>query len=286
MTQRNRLGWWLDTHPMHLVGWGYALVVIALIVSATLFGPSAHAQTAPAVSITLSPATGTVPYSSTLTWSASGAASCVAGGAWSGAKPSSGSQTVTIAAAGQVYKLDCASPVQQPTTSWTPPTKNTDGTALTPTGYQLQESVDGASWRNDVTKAATDTSHVWSGLSPGLHYFQIRTLAGALASAWLAKGDDGTMVSTTVPAPLIGSGSATGGVTSVPNPPSGFKVTASTIAFELREYSGGTLRFVQVGTVPKGAPCPGAKLAGDYRAFSGATITKATTGGIIAARCI
>lgn len=67
-----------------------------------------------------------------------------------------------------------------------------------------------------------------------------------------------------------------------PNPPR--LVTISTIAYELREYAGGALRFVQVGTVPRGAPC-GVSLTPTYAAFDGATITKPTTGGIVAAKC-
>lgn len=280
-----RLGLWIERHNLRISFATWFAFIAALTLFGLLAARSADAQTAPAVSISLSPATGTVPYTSTLTWSASGAASCNASGSWSGAKASSGSTQVTITAAGQTYKLDCASAVQQPTVTWTPATKNTDGTPLTPTGYKVQESIDGASWRNEATKAASDTSHTFTGLSPGLHYFQIQTLAGSAVSAWLAKGDDGTVVSVNIPAPVIGSGSATGGTVSVPNPPSGFRVTLATLAYELREYSGGTLRFVQVGTVPKGAPCPGDRLAGSYYTYDSATLTKPTNGGVIAAKC-
>jgi hypothetical protein len=66
-----------------------------------------------------------------------------------------------------------------------------------------------------------------------------------------------------------------------PNPP---MFTIATIAYELREYSGGTLRFVQIGTVPLGVQC-GNKLVGQYADFTGATITKPVTGGRIAAKC-
>lgn len=67
-----------------------------------------------------------------------------------------------------------------------------------------------------------------------------------------------------------------------PKPPT--LLTIASIAYELRQYNNGTLRFVQVGTVPLGAECS-TRLAGDYAAFDGAKLTKPTQGGIIAARC-
>jgi len=279
-----RLGIWIERHNLR-ISIGTWLAFVAAVMLFGLFAARDADAAAPQVTVTLSPSSGTLPYTSTLSWNATGAASCSASGAWSGAKTVSGSQQVTITAAGQTYTLSCAEPVQTATVTWTPATKNSDGTPLTPTGYKLQESIDGASWRNDVTKAATDTSHVWSGLSPGTHYFQIQTVAGSAVSPWLAKGDDGTPVMTTIPVPAIGTGAATGGVVSVPNPPSGFKVTTGVLAYELKAYSNGTLRFVQVGTVEKGAQCPGAKLVGDFYAYDGAKITKPTTGGIIATKC-
>lgn len=69
---------------------------------------------------------------------------------------------------------------------------------------------------------------------------------------------------------------------SPPNPPTLF--TVSTVAYELRQYSNGTLRFVQVGTVPRDAEC-GLQLVPGFATFDGARITKPTTGGVIAAKC-
>jgi len=70
---------------------------------------------------------------------------------------------------------------------------------------------------------------------------------------------------------------------SPPNPPTLF--TVATIAYELRQYANGTLRFVQVGTVPRDAEC-GMQLVPGFATFGGARITKPTTGGVIAARCL
>ena len=277
-----RLGLWIERHNLGLsFGTWLAFIMAVLLVGLLAARP---ADAAP-VSVTLNPATGTVPYTSTLAWNGQGNASCVASGAWTGSKAVSGSQQVTITAAGQKYTLTCTEPAQAAALSWYAATKNTDGTALTPTGYKLQESIDGASWRNEVTKAADELSHTYAGLEPGLHYFRVQTLSGSAASAWFEKGDDGTIVRTTIPTPAVVSGSATGGTVSIPNPPTGFRVTLVAFAYELRGYSNGTYRFVQVGTVEKGAPCPGMKLSGDFHAYEGATITKPTSGGIIATKC-
>ena len=68
---------------------------------------------------------------------------------------------------------------------------------------------------------------------------------------------------------------------SPPNPPTLFTVT--TVAYELRLYKNNTMRFVQVGTVPRGAPC-GISLVPGYATFDGANVTQPTT-GVIAAKC-
>jgi outer membrane protein assembly factor BamB len=60
--------------------------------------------------LTANPVSIAVGQTTQLTWSSSGADSCVASGAWSGALASSGSQVVTVAAAGgNFYGLQCAS---------------------------------------------------------------------------------------------------------------------------------------------------------------------------------
>lgn len=65
----------------------------------------------PAVSVTLSPSTIDAGESATLSWSSTLVASCTAGGAWSGAKGTSGSQPVAPANPGSyTYSLDCTGP--------------------------------------------------------------------------------------------------------------------------------------------------------------------------------
>jgi uncharacterized protein (TIGR03118 family) len=69
---------------------------------------------APAVSLSVSPATIVIGQSATLTWSATNAAACTAGGAWSGSQSTSGTLTVTPASAGTAsYMLTCGSPANR-----------------------------------------------------------------------------------------------------------------------------------------------------------------------------
>jgi hypothetical protein len=68
-------------------------------------------STSPAPTVSLSAQPGTIApgSSSTLSWSSSNATSCAAGGGWSGAQPTSGSQLVTLAATTS-YSLTCTGP--------------------------------------------------------------------------------------------------------------------------------------------------------------------------------
>lgn len=157
--------------------------------------------------------------------------------------------------------------------SWTYPTTNTDGSAIPASGagsisgFVLEwGTCSGTAFGSKLGGAAPTapaTSYTVTGLSPGTYCVRLAAVnTYAIVSAF------SNVATKTIAAPT-------------PNPP---VLTIATIAYELREYSGGTLRFVQVGTVPKGVACAD-KLAGNYYAFSGATITKPTTGGIIAAKC-
>jgi endoglucanase len=63
----------------------------------------------PTVTIAASPSSLTVGQSATLTWSSTNATTCTGSGAWSGARPTAGSQTVTVSTAGTfTYGLACS----------------------------------------------------------------------------------------------------------------------------------------------------------------------------------
>ena len=61
------------------------------------------------MTIAVNPGTLTVGQSATLTWSSANATACTASGAWSGARPTAGAQTVAGSAAGTfTYGLACS----------------------------------------------------------------------------------------------------------------------------------------------------------------------------------
>jgi len=63
----------------------------------------------PTVNLTLAPASITTAQTSVLSWSSANASGCTAGGAWSGAKATSGSVSIASTVAGNfVYTLSCA----------------------------------------------------------------------------------------------------------------------------------------------------------------------------------
>jgi cellulase/cellobiase CelA1 len=63
----------------------------------------------PAVTITINPASITIGQSTTVSWSSTNATACTASGAWSGARPTAGSQSVTATTPGTLtYSLACA----------------------------------------------------------------------------------------------------------------------------------------------------------------------------------
>ena len=72
-------------------------------------GGGGGGQTMPAVSLSVEPSSIVLGSSATLTWSSNAGTACTASGAWTGAEPGSGTQSVTPAATGTLtYTLSCS----------------------------------------------------------------------------------------------------------------------------------------------------------------------------------
>jgi hypothetical protein len=92
--------------PLHKVRLGAAASVALLLLSC---GGGSSEMPAPTVEINIAPATIAAGQSATLTWSAMGASTCAASGAWSGSQPTSGSMPVSPSAADTyTYTLSCS----------------------------------------------------------------------------------------------------------------------------------------------------------------------------------
>lgn len=221
------------------------LLALACLLLPLIAAPTYAA--APAVSISVSPATGNAPYPATLTWSATGATSCTASDGWTGTQAVSGSKQVTITAAIK-YTLTCFASDGQVTITWTPPTTNTDGSTLTDlAGTNLYRGTTAANLTKFKSTGVGITSWVDAGLASGTYLYAATAVnAASLESAR----------SVTSSAVVVGSSasqSATAAVQTIPNPPSGLTTVAAT-AYEIRPTNG-VLVASRIGVIPLRFPC-------------------------------
>ncbi len=280
MNLSNRIHRWVERNhlPISVSVWFAALVLMVLL---ALIATRTHA--APSVTLTASPTTAISPASVTLTWSGTEVNACVASGGWTGTKGVSGSQTITGLTAPASFTLTCTGATEPAVLSWTPPVLNTDGSVIPATGpgslakYKVYHAATAAAvaTATAIEVPAPASTYTINGLPTGPRYFALRASTEA--------GVDSDLSATVTKTTAAASASATAAVT-VNTKPAAPLLTVATTAYELRALKGGTFQFVAVGTVPLGAAC-GVPLVGTYTQFDGATLTKATQGGIIAARC-
>lgn len=153
-------------------------MTVAIFLTATLFVRIAHAAELPGT-FTVTPTSGTSPLSVTISWNVSSfaGATCTASGSWSGTKALTGSQTVTNLTANASYTLTCARPVRgSASLSWTAPTRNTDGSALTTlAGYRISYGLSPTALTSALQVASpTTTSYIVGNLDNGTWHFGVR----------------------------------------------------------------------------------------------------------------
>ncbi len=223
--------------------------VLALSALAT-----AQAQVTPTVTITVTPASANSPASATLTWSSTGASSCVASGSWSGTKAISGTQSLTNLTANATYTLACKSADVLGTAnlSWTAPTLNTDGTPLTNLdGYHIYHGISSAALDTmvDVSNPSV-TAFVINNLAPGPRWFGVRSYNTNATESDMSnvatKTIGGLGITTTK--------SATFTAVKVPSAPAGLTVSEPT-AFRLMIGNRDQETRAAIGTVPLNWPC-------------------------------
>jgi hypothetical protein len=221
-----------------------ALVLLGFLATAAYAAP-------PVVTITpTGPVTGKAGYTSGFSWSVTGATSCFASGAWTGSKPVTGTQAVTVSAAA-TYSLTCHASDAVNTVSWTPPTKNDDGTTLTNLdSYGLYRGV-GATTTPTKLKTvpgAGVTSTTDSGLATGAYRYAVTAINADGVESILS-----TVVSTNATA-STDTESVAFAVQAVPNPPTGVTVT-NAVAYEIRPNSDGSFAAARIGLIPLGSIC-------------------------------
>jgi hypothetical protein len=143
----------------------------------------------PAVTLTANPATVASGNASTLTWSSSNATGCMASGAWSGARNTSGLQSTGALTTTSTYTLTCTgaggsangsvtivvTPLGSATVSWLAPTTNANGSTLTDLqGFRLYHGTVSGSYDAPVDIAdPAARSYTFQNLQPGTHYFAV-----------------------------------------------------------------------------------------------------------------
>lgn len=101
--------------------------------------------------------------------------SCMASGDWEGEKGFAGTETLSEITDSATYGLTCFWSNDSVTLSWTAPTKNTDGTALTDLdGYIVYYGTNSGNYPNTETiDTASVTSYLVENLSAGSWFFVI-----------------------------------------------------------------------------------------------------------------
>ncbi len=146
----------------------------------------------PTVTLTANPTTVNSGGSSVLTWTSSNATSCTAGGAWSGAKGLSGSQSVGPLTQDSTFTLTCTGPggsTNVPVTvtvqaangtadlTWVAPSTNEDGSALTLASFNIYKGSSQSNLQKIDSVAATQTDYTANGLPVGTHCFAVTAVS-------------------------------------------------------------------------------------------------------------
>ena len=261
---------------MHKIS--YAFRALALL----LLGSLAHAQAAGTITFSANKTSATGSLTPVLTWSTSPVAtSCAAGGAWSGTKFASGSETVATITSSKSYTLTCTWGNGAATIAWIKPTTNSDGSALTDlTGYKILFGTSSSALNQSMmVNDANATSATVPALAAGTWYFAVRSLNSkqveSVNSNVAQKSITGTSAAKTV------SISITSSTTPV------LKST-STVVYDVLISGGVRVLGRQVGTAPIGTPCQQHYVVGTSSYMVATSYVKITTtprSNAVVARC-
>lgn len=225
------------------------LYVLAALLLLLLLDGRAWAQT-----LTATPADGVGSVTPTITWSGFPAGSiCTASGGWSGTKATSGTQTLPAITFNATYTLTCVSSTGSATVSWTPPTQNTNGSALTNLAkYRIYRAAtsSGLSSATPIEVEAPASTATLNGLPIGTNFFAVAAVNSAGVESALSNVASRTIAGATV------SRSASVTVATRPNPPTGLTAVETT-AYDVK-FNWLKFRYVlnkPVGTVQIGAAC-------------------------------
>lgn len=152
-----------------LAGLALALPICFLL---GFFACSAYAQNT--LTFTAETETGVEFVTPILSWDTTPAAdSCTASGDWSGDKGASGTETLAPISSTATYNMTCEWKDDTATLTWTAPTENTDGTALTDlAGFKVFYGATSGNYSVEFTiNDPNVTTTIVTPLTPGLWFF-------------------------------------------------------------------------------------------------------------------
>lgn len=273
---------------------------IVVLLAVTIFAgvmTAAHAQTTCAVGSQIctvggsttcfcgSKTSGESPLSTTLTWNVVGANACTASGAgtvaaWTGSVPTSGTRNLSGVTTKMTLKLDCTAPATggKMRLTWTPPTQNTDGSALTNLAGHIISYGTAAGSLNQtrsVPLSVATNEYTIDGLTAGTWFASLQAAAGdcfptALVTCHVSL-PTGTVSApvTTTPGGALPQLSVALEPFTVPKTPTNLTATDA-VAFDIRPGSDGKLLAQRVGVVRPGTLCA----AEDQRTIDGVTYSR------------
>jgi len=135
------------------------------------------AQVMPTMVFYTTPAKGPAPLTVKITWKCTGAVGAVASGAWTGERPTAGTETIVVNEKGK-YVLTCHGNTPDAQLTWTIPTTNTDGSTITNlAGFKIYVSTDSGAVpdASPITVAnPTATTYTVESLPVGANYFAMK----------------------------------------------------------------------------------------------------------------
>jgi hypothetical protein len=149
----------------------------------------------PSVTLSANPPGVASNGTTTLSWTGTNVTSCTASGGWSGTKATSGSESVGPLTQDTTYSINCTGGggsavamttvnIRQAQLSWTAPTQNVDGSALTDlTGYKIYYGTSSQNYTQVVPVSGATTTQWTLNLAPGTYYFALTAVSSSGESA-------------------------------------------------------------------------------------------------------
>ena len=249
-----------------------------------LAASAVQAQTAGVVTLRANSTSATGSMVPVLTWSTNPVAtSCTASGGWSGTKAVSGTQTLPAINASTNYTLTCSWSAGTARVSWTAPTTNSDGSALTNlAGFRIYYGTSSTALTqsmavNDMASRAATVA----ALTPGTWYFSVRAVNTSQVES----------LDSNIASKVVTGASAAGtvGITiTAPTPTPTTRRTIATAVYDVvRGANGRWVLGRTVGTIQIGKTCRTYYLSGDYYGVTTGLvqITRTPRGTTLVAHC-